>query len=168
MAGISIRERPDHTESQTMWPSGCIIGHAKRWCFRRRRRNSALVCNDRLNSRCLFRERVAMRYASIHWERSRDPLNVTCQVLQVSRRGYDAFLKEPPLASDHGMYAQVHRLYYGSLAPKGNGVCVRHCALKGCSGAHPQPAAIRRGEREAEVALGLMRHRQPPYRHHLQ
>lgn len=55
-----------------------------------------------------------MRYACIHRERSRYPLTVLCPVLQVSRSGYSAFVKERPTAPDHAMCAQVRRLYDAS------------------------------------------------------
>lgn len=55
-----------------------------------------------------------MRYAFIHRERARYPLTVLCQVLQVSRSGYYAFVNERPTAPDHAMCAQVRRLYDAS------------------------------------------------------
>ena len=55
-----------------------------------------------------------MRYAFIHRERPRYPVALLCQVLQVSRSGYYAFLKKVPTASDHAVLAQVRRLHYAS------------------------------------------------------
>ncbi|WNM64010.1 IS3 family transposase [Candidatus Nitrospira neomarina] len=55
-----------------------------------------------------------MRFAFIHRERLRYPLTVLCQVLQVSRIWYYAFLKGRPPAPDHAMCAQVRRLHYAS------------------------------------------------------
>lgn len=75
-----------------------------------------------------------MRYAFIHWERARYPLTLLCQVLQVSRSGYYAFLKGRFTAPDHAMCAQVRRLHAASRCTYGQrrlcqalraeGVCV--------------------------------------------
>ena len=55
-----------------------------------------------------------MRYAFIQGERSRYPLTVLCQVLQVSRSGYHAFLKQAPPIRDQAVLAQVRRLHAAS------------------------------------------------------
>jgi len=55
-----------------------------------------------------------MRYSFIHRERQRYPLTVLCQVLQVNRSGYYAFLNKSPTTSDHGVLAQVWRLHAAS------------------------------------------------------
>jgi putative transposase len=75
-----------------------------------------------------------MKYAFIHQERQTYPLTVLCQVLQVSRSGYDAFLKKPPTGADPAVLAQVRRLHVASRqtygqrrlcrALRAEGVCV--------------------------------------------
>lgn len=75
-----------------------------------------------------------MTYAFIHQERRRYPLTMLCQVLQVSRSGYYAFLNRPPSGLDAVILAQVRRLHLASrrtygqrrmrLALRAEGVCV--------------------------------------------
>jgi hypothetical protein len=82
-----------------------------------------------------------MKYAFIHQERQTYPLTVLCQVLQVSRSGYDAFLKKPPTGADPAVLAQVRRLHVASVRPMGNGACVGRYAPKASAlgGGAPAP-----------------------------
>ena len=105
----------------------------------------------------LLRERAAMRYAFIHRRSGEYPLTVLCQVLQVSRSGYYAFLKgrpDGPGPRDAGSGAPStcrvsSHLRTTALVP---GLASR----RGFCGpvAHPDPDAAGRGERETEACPG--------------
>lgn len=75
-----------------------------------------------------------MKYAFIHQERLPYPLTVLCQVLQVSRSGYYAYLHRAPSVLDAVILVQVRRLHLASRrtygqrrlrwALRAEGVCV--------------------------------------------
>ena len=66
----------------------------------------------------VLRHRVEMRYRLIHREKRSYPLTVLCQVLQVSRSGYYAFVKRELRTSQVGLdpvlLAEVRRLHLES------------------------------------------------------